>query len=75
MKKLQFIMRQPSARFALAAGLVTSATAAHADTGAFDVSAIVSTLTAAGVACASVGIAYLGVVGGIRTYKLIRTAF
>jgi hypothetical protein len=61
-----------------AAGVVaaTGAGAASAQTSGttFDVSAIVAVLTAAGVACASLGIAYLTVVAGIKTYKLLRGA-
>jgi uncharacterized membrane protein YciS (DUF1049 family) len=73
MKKIQALLslRQPSNRIAMVAAIVVAPMAARADT-TFDVSAIVSTLTAAGVACASVGIAYLTVVVGIKTYKLIR---
>jgi hypothetical protein len=75
MKKIQALLsvRQPSNRLALVAAVAVAPMAARADT-TFDVTAIVSTLTAAGVACAAVGIAYLTVVVGIKTYKLIRAA-
>lgn len=75
MKKIQnFLSRvQPSSRRAAVAAVCVAPLAARADA-TFDVSAIVSTLTAAGVACAAVGIAYLTVVVGIKTYKLIRAA-
>lgn len=73
--KIAMFLKQPSFRAAAAAGLVAVAGVAKADPAAtFDTSAIVSTLTAAGTACAAVGIAYLTVVVGIKTYKLIRTA-
>lgn len=68
-------LRQPSGRLAAVAAVGALPLASHAQSSStFDVSAIVSTLTAAGVACAAVGIAYLTVVVGIKTYKLIRAA-
>jgi len=75
MKKIQnFLSRvQPSSRRAAVAAVCVAPLAARADT-TIDVSAIVTALTTAGVACASVGIAYLTVVVGIKTYKLIRAA-
>ena len=54
---------------------IAGANVAKAQTAAtFDVSTIVSTLTAAGVAAASIGVAYMVVVAGIKAYKMIRAA-
>ena len=68
------VLKQRSARVALV-GLSASAMpfVARADD-AIDTSAIITKLTAAGTACAAIGVAYLVVVVGVKSYKLIRSA-
>lgn len=74
MKKIQalFSLRQPANRLALVAAVAVAPMAARAD--AIDVSTLTTALTAAGVACAAIGTAYLVVVVGVKSYKLIRSA-
>jgi Inovirus Coat protein B len=74
MKKIQALLslRQPSNRLALVAAVAVAPMAAYADP--MDVTALTTALTAAGVACAAIGTAYLVVVVGVKSYKLIRSA-
>ena len=69
------VLKQRSARAAVV-GLAAAAAPfmAHAADGDIDTSAIIAKLTAAGTACAAIGVAYLVVVVGVKSYKLIRSA-
>ena len=61
-------------RMAAVAALAVAPMASQAADGAIDITALTGALTAAGVACAAIGTAYLVVVVGVKSYKLIRSA-
>lgn len=73
-KHLQSLLSLKNAvnRRAAVAALAVSPLASQAAD--LDVTDLVTALTAAGVACATIGTAYLVVVVGVKSYKLIRTA-
>lgn len=67
-----FSMAHASNRAAAVAALAVAPLASHAAD--IDVTELTAALNSAGVACAAIGVAYLVVVVGVKSYKLIRSA-
>jgi hypothetical protein len=74
MKKLFDAARSKLAAAGAVVGSAFVASSAFAQAGAIDVSAITTTLTAVGVAVATIGAGVLVVIFGAKAYKWIRSA-
>lgn len=68
------VLKNSASRRVAVAAIAVMPFAARAADGDIDTAAITAKLTQAGTACAAIGIAYLVVVVGVKSYKLIRSA-